>query len=79
MTHARAISLAIKALEAEIKRLAFNANLYDMVHADTPVCMDASRRRKELRAAIAELKELRDETCTIKSARREPRRAAAGK
>jgi hypothetical protein len=57
MKHTKAITLAIAALEAQIKRLAVNANLADMCHADAPVCVEASKRRTELREAIAALKE----------------------
>lgn len=57
MTNARAITLAIAALETQIKVLAVNANLHDMCHADAPVCIEASRKRKELRDAVATLKQ----------------------
>jgi len=57
MTNQRAITLAIQALEAQIKALAVNANLHDLYHADTPVCVEASRKRIELRAAIAQLRQ----------------------
>lgn len=57
MTSQRAITLAIQALEAQIKALAVNANLHDMCHADTPVCVEASRKRKELRDAVATLRQ----------------------
>jgi len=53
----RATQIAIQCIEAEIKRLAVNANLHDLMHADTPVCVEASRRRKELRAAIEALRQ----------------------
>lgn len=57
MKHAHATKLAIQALEREIKRLAVNANLADLCHADAPVCVEASRRRAELRAAIVALRQ----------------------
>lgn len=57
MTRARAITLAIQCIEAEIKRLAVQANLHDQYGADTPVCVEASQRRTELRAARAGAKE----------------------
>ncbi len=57
MTNATAIKLAIQALEKEIRRLSVNANLHDMCHADAPVCVEASRKRKELREAVATLKQ----------------------
>lgn len=59
MKQSQAITIAIKCIEAQIKRLAVNANLADLMHADAPVCVEASRRRKELRAAIAALREPR--------------------
>jgi hypothetical protein len=55
MTHTRALALAIKALEAQIKGLNVNANLHDIAHADAPMCVEASRQRKDLRAAIEAL------------------------
>jgi cell division protein FtsL len=55
MTHTRALALAIRALEAQIKGLNVNANLHDIAHADAPSCVEASRQRKELRAAIETL------------------------
>lgn len=57
MKQSQAVGLAIQCIEAEIKRLAVNANLHDMMHADAPVCVEASKRRALLRAAIAALKE----------------------
>ena len=57
MNRSRATQIAIQCIEAEIKRLAVNANLHDLMHADTPVCVKASERRKELRAAIEALQE----------------------
>jgi hypothetical protein len=59
MTSTRAITLAIAALEAQIKRLATNANLADLYHADAPACVEASRRRAELREAVRALREPR--------------------
>jgi len=56
MQNQRAITIAIQCIEAEIKRLAVHANLHDMMHADAPVCVEASRRRKELRDAVEELR-----------------------
>lgn len=53
----KAIALAIQALEAEIKRLAVNANLEDAYHSGIPMCVEASRRRKELREAVKALRQ----------------------
>jgi hypothetical protein len=58
MNRARATALAIRCIEAEIKRLAVNANLEDMYHSGIPICVEASKRRRDLREAIAVLKEL---------------------
>ena len=55
-TH-RATKIAISYIEAEIKRLAVNANLEDQYHSGIPMCVEASRRRKELREAIEALKQ----------------------
>ena len=57
MTGQKATALAIQALEKEIKALAVNANLEDAYHSGIPMCVEASRRRRELREAIAVLKE----------------------
>lgn len=57
MNRARATALAIECIEREIKRLAVDANLHDLMHADYPAAVKASARRTELRAAIAALKE----------------------
>jgi hypothetical protein len=57
MTHTRATALAIACLEREIKALAVHANLEDAYHSGIPMCVAASKRRKELREAIAVLKE----------------------
>jgi len=52
MNYSRAIKLAQACIEVEIKRLAVNANLHDHYKADAPVCIEASKRRKELREAL---------------------------
>lgn len=57
MTRARAVTLAIQCLASEIKRLAVQANLHDQYGADAPACVEASRRRTELRAATRALQE----------------------
>ena len=57
MNRARATALAIQCIEAEIKRLAVNANLEDTYHSGIPMCVEASKRRNELRAAIEALQE----------------------
>lgn len=57
MNRQRATTIAISAIEAQIKALAVNANLHDMMGADAPVCVEASKRRKELREAIEALRQ----------------------
>jgi hypothetical protein len=57
MTYRHALTLARQLFECEIKRLAVQANLHDVYHADAPACVEASRRRRELRAAMNTLKE----------------------
>lgn len=51
MQHARAIRIALSALDEAIKRLAANANLRDQYNADAPACVAASERRAILREA----------------------------
>ena len=53
----RATKIAIRCIEAEIKRLAVNANLEYAYHSGIPMCVEASKRRKELREAIQTLKD----------------------
>jgi hypothetical protein len=55
MTYPKAITIAKKALEQEIKKLAPNANLHDIYGADAPACVEASRRRGELKEALKAL------------------------
>jgi hypothetical protein len=61
MNRARAQALAIQCTEAEIKRLAVQANLEDHYHSGIPACVQASKRRKELREAIEALHEPKQE------------------
>jgi hypothetical protein len=61
VNRARATVLAIQCIEREIKALAVNANLEDMYHAGIPMCVEASKRRKELREAIEALQEPKQE------------------
>jgi len=55
MNHTRALRLAVKALEYQIKAIAVDANLHDVYHSDAPSCLAASIQRKELREAIVAL------------------------
>jgi hypothetical protein len=59
MTHTRAMTIARQLFEREIKRLAANANLADVYHADAPACVEAARRRRELREALDALGQTR--------------------
>lgn len=61
MKRARAITLAVAALEREIKSLVFDANLHDVMGATYPYAIKASARRKELREAVATLKQPQQE------------------
>lgn len=45
----------IQALNREIHRIAFDANLYDAGLADNPTCANRARRRRELLEAINEI------------------------
>jgi hypothetical protein len=57
MNRARATTIAIAAIEQEIKRLAAAANLHELYGADVPHAIQASKRRKELRDAIEALRQ----------------------
>lgn len=57
MTRARAIRIAVAALEAERQRLAVNANMYERLGLDTPATRGAATRRAELAAAMAILQQ----------------------
>lgn len=61
MTHARAIVLAIAAMQREIRALAVEANLCDQMGATYPAAVNASKRRKELQQAIEALKQPQQE------------------
>jgi len=55
VNRSRAIRLALECIEAEIKRLAVEANLHEVYGLASPGAMQASRRRQELRAVITTL------------------------
>lgn len=57
MTRPQALRLAIRAMQAERRRLAAQANLYAMAHCDTPGTRAAATRRAQLDAAIALLQQ----------------------
>jgi ABC-type phosphate transport system auxiliary subunit len=48
----RAIRLAVEAIQAQIHKLAVDANLHDVYGADYPQAINASAKRKELLEAI---------------------------
>ena len=47
--------IAIAAIKRQIKKIAFDANLYDRKWADYPHAKNCSEKRKELLKAIKEL------------------------
>jgi hypothetical protein len=52
MTLRQALRLAIRAIQAECKRLAFDANLAERLGADYPGAREAARLRAQYRQAI---------------------------
>jgi hypothetical protein len=56
MTPAKAVRLAIECIRAEVKRIAFDANLADRLHVTDSFAVKASKRRHDLLAAIEELR-----------------------
>ncbi len=52
MNEDRAVKLAIECIRKEIQRLAVDANLQEMYHADLPHTIAASKKRTQLREAI---------------------------
>jgi hypothetical protein len=69
----KAVRLAILSLRGERQMLAFDANLYDLGVADYPQARSASKRRKEIDAAIAELTESLEVAKVEPAARRRSR------
>lgn len=51
MTPAKAVRLAVALIRAEVKRIAFDANLADRMHVTDSFAVRASQRRRELLAA----------------------------
>jgi hypothetical protein len=43
--------LAFECIDKEIQRIVFNANLYDKLLVNNPMCRNASRRKKRLEEA----------------------------
>ncbi len=62
MNTRKALSLAIKVIEARIKFIAFNANAHDVLGLDAPSVVTASKERQELREAADVLERLRKDT-----------------
>lgn len=56
MTRPRALRIAVRAMQAQAKFLAFDANMAERAGATYPQAVSASRERQLLHAAIAELK-----------------------
>jgi len=56
MTLAKAVRLAVATMRAECKRLAFDANLCDRLGLKEPGAVKASKRRRELLAAVDALR-----------------------
>lgn len=53
MNKTKAVRIAIAAMREEIRRLNVEANLFDMLGADHPAAVSASKKRKEIKEAIA--------------------------
>jgi hypothetical protein len=60
MIERKAFALAIQAIDKEIKRISFDANLCDVLGANYPAAVKASLRRQDLREARALLLELKE-------------------
>ena len=58
MTPARAIALALKALEEQRHKLSPEANLHDVYGADHAGAVKASQKRAEIEAAMKELEDM---------------------
>jgi hypothetical protein len=57
MTKQQALKLAIKALDHEIQRFAFDAMLLEVLNLDTPATRNAAAKRKRYQAAQQVLQE----------------------
>ena len=69
----KSVHLAILSLRGERQMLAFDANLYDLGVASYPQARAASKRRKEIDAAIAELTESLEAAKAEPGTKRRPR------
>lgn len=58
MTPARAIALALKALEEQRHRFSVEASLHDIYGADHPGAVKASQKHAEIEAAMKELEDM---------------------
>lgn len=65
MTHSQARTIAIRAIEAQIKALAIDANMHERLGATYPRAIQASAERARLRAAIAKLQEVEQERIAL--------------
>ena len=52
MTHKQAVAIAIKAMQAQMKPLHVDANLYARYGADYPHARNSYQRRERLRLAL---------------------------
>ena len=57
MKLSKAVSIAIESMRLEIKKIAFDANLFDRNLVDYPLAEKRSQRKKELEDAIQTLKD----------------------
>ncbi len=62
MNNRKALSLAIKVIEARIKFIAFNANGFDVMGMDSPAMVRASKERKDLKEVVDVLERMRKDT-----------------
>lgn len=66
MTRDQAINLALSCIDARIKQLSVNANMFDMMNLDTPATRGAADERRKLREARGLLApKAKPEQCTF--------------
>lgn len=56
----KAIKIAIACVKLEIKKIAFDANMYDLYHLGTPYSKKCSEKRKEMLEVIEYLDKIKD-------------------
>lgn len=52
MTYDHALAMAIETLRRQAQRLAVDANLHDLYHANHPAALHASQKRREILEAV---------------------------